>query len=220
MANFFPGGKQQDKSDPRPATPTETGSNNFITPISTPQGSHSKKMVPPGANDLPVAFDSMKLNAASAFDSPVKLGRPQSVTTPLSRGRSNLQNIDEGSPSVDSSIIHKAPTSTGSPLKSQGQENTPPAPPRDGAPAEPAATYQPSHAALSRQELYQTRERPSPTVRRFNTQRGLTPQELEMLQKPNVKRLVNVTQLCKLGSPRVLMYDALSLCVLTCRRFP
>ena len=85
-------------------------------------------------------------------------------------------------------------TSSGSPLRKQGQENTPPSVARGGH-AEPS--HQPSHAALSRQEPYQLRDRPSTPARKFNTQRGLTAEELEILQKPNVKRLVNVTQLCK-----------------------
>ncbi|KAK0655993.1 serine/threonine-protein kinase sid2 [Cercophora newfieldiana] len=194
MSSFFPGGKQE-KNDGRPTTPTKGSSaNNFITPMSTPQGSPSKKTVPPGANELPVAIESMKLTTASALDSPVKLSRPQGAATPLSPGKSNLQSIDDGSPSVDNSIIHKGTSSTGSPLRNQGQENTPPVHTRD-APTQPAPIYQPSHAATSRQELYQMRERPSPTVKRFNTQRGPTPEELEILQKPNIKRLVNVTQL-------------------------
>lgn len=195
MSSFFPGGKQQqDKTDSRPITPTKgTRANDFITPISTPQGSPSKKTVPPGAHELPVVFDNMKLATASALDSPVKLTRPQG-SAPLSPGKGNLQNIDEGSVFVDNSVIHKGPSNIGTPLR--GQENTPPVQNRE-VPSEPAPTYQPSHAALSRQELYQTRERPSPTVRRFNTQRGLTPEEVEILQKPNIKRLVNVTQLCK-----------------------
>ena len=197
MSSFFPGGKQQEKSDARPTTPTKgSNSNNFVTPVSTPQGSPSKRTVPPGANEVPVAIESMKLGPASVLDSPVKLSLPQSAAAPLSPGKSNLQNIDEGSPSVDNSIIHKGTSSTGSPLRNQGQENTPPIHPRD-APAQPAPIYQPSHAASSRQGLYQMRERPAPTVKRFNTQRGLTPEELEILQKPNIKRMVNVTQLCK-----------------------
>jgi cell cycle protein kinase DBF2 len=36
-------------------------------------------------------------------------------------------------------------------------------------------------------------------TRKYNTQRGLNPEELEILQKPNVKRLANVTQLCEYG---------------------
>ena len=197
MANLFPGGRL-DKVDTRPPTPTR---NSFITPASTPQGSPSKKTVPPGANELPVSFQSMKLNTPSAFDSPVKLGRPQSVVTPLSPGRSNVQNFDENSSAVDDSVIRKGAAQTGSPLRNQGgsplrnqgQENTPPNLPRDPF-TEP--TYQPSHAAISRQELYQQSQRAPPTVKRFNTTRGLSAEERELLKKPSVKRLVNVTQLC------------------------
>ena len=192
VANLFPGTKQ-DKVDARPSTPTRSS---FITPASTPQGSPSKKTIPPGANELPSVLQGMKINQPSAFDTPVKLSRPQSVVAPLSSGKSNLQNAEEGSPSVDDSIIRKGAPRTGSPLRNQGQENTPPTLPRDPF-TEP--TYQPSHAALSRQELYQPRERPSPTVRRLNTTRGLTAEERELLQKPGVKRLVNVTQLCKIS---------------------
>ncbi|KAK3311338.1 kinase-like domain-containing protein [Chaetomium strumarium] len=188
MANLFPGGKQ-DKTDVRPSTPAR---HNFITPATTPQGSPSKKTVPPGANELPVAFQGMNLKPPSAFDTPVKLSRPQSVVAPLSPGKSNLKNFEEGPATVDDSILRKGAARTGSPVRNQGQENTPPTLPRDPF-TEP--TYQPSHAAISRQELYQPRERPSPTVKRFNTTRGLSAEERELLQKPNVKRLVNVTQL-------------------------
>lgn len=203
MSSFFPSGKQQDKPDERPTTPTKGSvANNFTTPISTPQGSPSKKTVPPGANELPTSIDNMKLSATSIFDSPVKLNRPQGGSSiPLSTGRTNLQIIDEGSPSIENSIIHKGTSAAGSPPKGQSKENTPPVITRT-APTEPAPTYQPSHAALSRQDGYHLRERPAATVKRFNTQRGLTAEELEILQKPNIKRLVNVTQLCKSCSPR------------------
>ncbi|EAQ89863.1 hypothetical protein CHGG_06482 [Chaetomium globosum CBS 148.51] len=182
MANLFPGGKP-DKTDARPSTPTR---NSFVTPVSTPQGSPSKKTVPPGANELPVALQGMKINPPSAFDTPVKLSRPQSVVAPLSPGKSNLQAAEENSPTVDDSIIRKGIPRTGSPLRNQGQENTHPTLPRDPF-TEP--TYQPSHAAVSRQELYQPRDRPPPTVRRFNTTRGLTAEERELLQKPGRKTL-------------------------------
>lgn len=190
MSNFFPG--RQDKNDARPSTPVQT-KNSFITPASTPQGSPSKKKIPPGANELPVAIDRLEINPPSVLDSPIKLGRPQTAITPLSPGKSNIQTPDGGSPSVDESIIHKTTPAAGSPLKSRGQENTPPILSRDPPPELP---YR-SHAAASRQELYQLHDRPSPTVRRFNTSRGLTAEELEILKKPSVKRLVNVTQLCK-----------------------
>ncbi|KAI0476492.1 kinase-like protein [Xylariaceae sp. FL0804] len=200
ISNMFPS-SQGTKSaasptSERPGTPAK---NSFVTPVTTPQGSPSKRTIPPGANELPSAFDNaLKLNA-NALDSPIKLGRPQTAASPLSPTKSNVQSADDGyfwnaSPGVDNSVIHKdghAP-SPGSPLKKQGQENTPPS-----RIPKPDAVYQHNQAALSRQELYQLREgRPlTPTTKKFNTQRGLTPEELETLKKPSVRRLVNVTQL-------------------------
>ena len=190
MANLFPGGKQDKLGiESRPETPT-AGKNNFLTPIATPQGSPSKKTAPPGANELPIAFESMRLDAG-ALDSPLKLGRPQSAVTPLSPGKSNVMPVDD-STFVDESVLHKGATTPGSPVRKQGKENTPPPPAARLAPPEPV--YQHNQAALSRQELY---SRPlTPNTKKFNTSRGLTPEELEILQRPNVKRLVNVTQLC------------------------
>lgn len=133
----------------------------------------------------------MSLNS-SGLDAPVKLSRPQSVITPLSPGKTNAQPLDESSINVDESIIHKTPSS-GSPLKKQGQENTPPSS-RLGIVDSPA---QHSHAAKTRQQLYETKDRPMTSYKKFNTSRGLTAEEREILQKPGVKRLVNVTQLCK-----------------------
>lgn len=191
MANLFPGGRH-DKNGSRPSTPTR---NSFITPANTPQGSPSKKTVPPGANELPAALQGLKLTTPSAFDSPIKLGRPKSVAAPLSPGKSNVQTFEDGTSAVNEGVTRKGAVPASSPLRGHGQENTPPTLPRDPF-SEP--TYQPSHAAISRQELYQHRERPLPTTRqRFNTSRGLTPEERELLKKPSVKRLVNVTQLCK-----------------------
>ena len=190
MANLFPGGKQ-DKTEVRPSTPTR---NSFTTPGSTPQGSPSKKTIPPGANELPDAVENLKLGSGHPLDSPVKLSRPQSVFLPLSPGKGNINNVDDTPTSVDDSIIHKGLNSSGTPLRKQGQENTPPASARNPA-GEPA--FQPSHAAVSRHELYHLKDRPTTPAKKFNTSRGLTPEELEILQKPNVKRLVNVTQLCK-----------------------
>jgi cell cycle protein kinase DBF2 len=195
MANLFPSGKQQqqqqqhERDENRPSTPVR---NSFITPISTPQGSPSKKTVPPGANELPVALEQLKLNTSNALESPVKLGRPQNTVAPLSPGRGNGQNLEESSPgSVDESVIHKG-TPGGSPLRKQGQENTPPAISRGAA---VDASHLMSHAAFSRQDIYSLRT--SAPAKKFNTSRGLTAEELEILKKPSVKRLVNVTQLCK-----------------------
>jgi len=192
ITNLFPGGRQDRSTvSSRPATPTK---HDFITPASTPQGSPSKKTIPPGAIELPVVFENMKLTA-SVLDSPLKLGRPHTVATPLSPGKSNLLAVD-GSTAIDDSILHKGPISPGSPLRKQGKENTPPPPAARFAAAEPV--FQHNHAALSRHEPYQLKEQPAtPVAKKFNTSRGLTPEELEILQRPTVRRLVNVTQLCK-----------------------
>jgi cell cycle protein kinase DBF2 len=191
MANLFPGGKQ-DKSGvvSRPETPTK---NNFITPQATPQGSPSKKQIPPGANELPVALESLKLNPA-ALDTPTKLRPTQASMAPLSTGTSNILSVDDSS-IADDSILHKG-ISSGSPTKRNGKENTAPPVANRFTATEPAI-FQPSHAALSRHEAYHQKDRPlTPTVKKFNTSRGLTTEELEILQRPGVKRLTNVTQLC------------------------
>jgi cell cycle protein kinase DBF2 len=195
MSNFFPGGKEKaaDASD-RPVTPSKT--NSFIEPTATPQGSPSKRTAPPGAFDLPAAFDNALNLKAAGVEAPLKLTRPQSViTTPQSPGKARSNPLDEASPNVDDSVIHKG-VSPSSPLKKQGQENTPPA-------ARLAGTDSPiqhNHAALTRQQLYEPRERPTtPAAKRFNTSRPLNAEERELLNKPHVKRLVNVTQLCTLS---------------------
>jgi cell cycle protein kinase DBF2 len=181
---------QNDVFTDNPGTPTR---NSFITPVQTPQGSPSKSRMPPGAIDLPVAFDNVMKLTPGNFGSPTKLSRGNTGGTPLSSGKSNTLAADDsyfGPASADDSILHKSAISPGSPLRKQGQENTPPGS-RHGE-----SMIAQNQAALSRQELYQAREQPVQTVRKFNTQRGLTAEELEILQKPNVKRLANVTQLC------------------------
>jgi cell cycle protein kinase DBF2 len=205
MANLFPSsrdGKQENvmpETPPvdRPSTPSRN-KNNFTTPAHTPQGSPSKNRNPPGAIDLPYAFENaMKLNTPN-FGSPTKSGRQQGAGTPLSPGKNNTLAMDDtyfggGSSIMDDSIIHKSAISPGSPLRKQGKENTPPSS-RFAIESLPPQ----NQAALSRHEIYQPREQssPAPSVRKYNTQRGLTAEELEILQKPNVKRLANVTQLC------------------------
>jgi cell cycle protein kinase DBF2 len=182
---------QNDVFTDTPGTPTR---NSFITPVQTPQGSPSKNRNPPGANELPIAFENaMKLTTAN-FGSPSKSGRTPTESTPLSPSKSNALAVDDsyfGQVSADDSVLHKSVNSPGSPLRKQGQENTPPTS-RLGA--EPVVAQ--NQAALSRNELYQLRDQREQTVRKYNTQRGLTAEELEILQKPNVKRLANVTQLC------------------------
>jgi hypothetical protein len=158
--------------------------------------------MPPGANELPVVFENaLKLNPINVLESPVKLGRPQSVVvSPLSPAKgNNIQPPEDTTTLVDDSIIHKTAAASGIPVRKQEQENTPPTVTRGAAPDGPV---QHNHAALSRQGLYQPKDSqpPTPAAKKFNTSRGLTPEELEVLQKPNVKRLVNVTQLCTILS--------------------
>ncbi|KAH8754174.1 kinase-like domain-containing protein [Diaporthe sp. PMI_573] len=198
MSNMLsPGGKDGNNSNAnansgrldlgRPSTPIR---NSFIEPANTPKGSPSKRTAPPGARELPQAFEShLKLNAATTLDSPIKLGRPQSVITPLSPTKlTNAQSHDPFDADattnnlVDDSILQRGPPS---PLRHQGQENTP-----------PTASKIPishSHAAQSRQELYSSPR--APPGKKFDTSRGLTDEERAILEKPNVRRLVNVTQL-------------------------
>jgi hypothetical protein len=198
---------QPEPFNERPNTPIQ---NSFITPLSTPQGSPSKKQNPPGAHDLTTAFEhAMKLNS-STLGSPTKGGRQAGA--PLSPGKSNALAVDDpyygnASGFIDDSMIHKPAVSPGSPLRKQGKENTPPST-RHGL-----ETMSQNQAAISRQELYQPREQ-SQITKKYNTHRGLTADELEILNKPNVKRLANVTQLCKQDA----VADSTAL-LITCR-FP
>ncbi|KAL9639965.1 MAG: hypothetical protein Q9164_000594 [Protoblastenia rupestris] len=163
--------------DNGPNTPTSTG---FTSPYATPQGSPSKSRLPPGATELPNAFDSaMKL----APSSPTK-GRQQ--LGPHSPNKGGRQAFDE---TFDDGLNRSEHgLGPGSPLRKSGKENTPPG---FRSPKPPT----PNQAAVSRQEPYQTRDADSGARARYNPQRGLTPEELEKLQSPKVKRLANVTQL-------------------------
>lgn len=203
---------QNESLGDRPSTPVNRS--NFINPVSTPQGSPSKNRNPPGANELPTAFDTaMKLTPAN-LSSPTKTGRVP-IGNPLTPGKGpNANAVDEyfnnSTGNTDESIIQKSSVPSGSPVRRQGKENnTPQAARQPDSPTLNPATIPrdaPSlnQAAISRQELYQTREIPAPPTRKYNTQRGLTAEELEILHKPNVKRLANVTQLCEYSSWRVM----------------
>lgn len=171
-----------------PHTPTQMG---FTSPLSTPQGSPSKSKLPPGAYDLPNVFENaMKLGPST----PTAGGR--SWLRAHSPNKSGKQAVEE---SFEDSTSHH-PYNSGSPTRKSNKENTTPSvrPPKE-------SSYPITQAAKSRQEPYQQhRETFEPAPRgRHNIQRGLTPEELEKLQLPKVKRLVNVTQLCKGGFPQV-----------------
>ena len=155
-----------------PSTPTTTG---FTSPYATPQGSPSKKQVPPGANELADVFENaVRLTASS----PIKNERQQlSPHSPNKVGR----------PGIEQSLSDTSPCRS---AKTANQENTPP-----NAWHHKDPNYAPTQAALSRQEPYQARE--TSEKARSNVMRGLTTEELEKVQMPKVKRLANVTQLCK-----------------------
>lgn len=159
-----------------PHTATHSG---FTTPVQTPQGSPSKTRLPPGANELPNAFDNaMKL----APTSPSNSGRPQSG----SPGKQGLSDSNNNIGGFDDSVIQQRSGGTpGSPTRNK--ENTPPNGTRSGK----EFNLVQNQAALSRQEQYQSMD-----SKKIQTLRGLTPDELEKVQLPKVKRLANVTQLC------------------------
>ena len=161
-----------------PHTPTSAA---FTSPYTTPQGSPSKSKLPPGANELPNVFDSaMVLEPGS----PTKGGR--ALLGPGSPNKSARQGMEEATDDTTNrpySII-----GPGSPARKKGKENTPP--------STTHAKPSPNQAAVQRQEPYQARDTDSGTKQKYQPQRGLTPEELEKLQMPKVKRLTNVTQLC------------------------
>lgn len=160
----------------RPSTPAENG---FTSPAATPQGSPSKRQLPPGAIDLPNVFEkAMKL----APSSPTKPTQNRSNLPVFSPSKTNADNTDE-------SVIYQPP---GSPTRRVNKENTSPSPTR----LQKDMRLNVAPAALSRQEPYQFRDTDSAQRRHVNM-RGLTSEEMEKLQSPKVKRLANVTQLCK-----------------------
>lgn len=165
----------------RPQTPT---SNGFTSPVQTPQGSPSKKQVPPGANDLPNVFDSaMKL----APMSPTK----QQGFSPGKQGLSLGDGNANGDPFAEQQSQYFGRSE--SPTRQSNKENASAGDFRYGK------DQGQSHAALSRREQYQ------PTESRRNVQaRGVTAEEMQKLQNPRVKRLANVTQLCMLSQTHTL----------------
>lgn len=164
----------------RPSTPSQE---RFISPQQTPQGSPSKHQHPPGAFDLPNVFENaMKL--IPTIGSPSK-SKPQ---TPTSPNRANLHAVDD----IDYSTQDLTTLGPTSPTRKSNKENTPPGI-RPGQQKEPSYL---THAAQSRQEPYRTRETEHSSRYLHGPQR-LSAEELEKARKPAVKRLANVTQLCR-----------------------
>lgn len=165
----------------KPQTPTSAG---FTSPYATPQGSPSKKQLPPGAHDLPNIFES-SLNLAPT--SPSKLSKQQFSPPSPNKGFKIAED------SFDNSVLQPDVGLSPGSSPRKYQENAPSA-----IRQAKEANFATNQAAISRQEPYQSRDLPDPASRsRFNTQRNLTTEELEKLQLPRVKRLANVTQLCK-----------------------
>ncbi|KAI9697457.1 MAG: hypothetical protein M1836_004735 [Candelina mexicana] len=175
------------ESHDTPRTPIQQG---FTSPSQTPQGSPSKNRVPPGANDLPNVFDNAMKLTPTAFSSPVKVGRqPQTSTSPHKSAISIAEDGNNGG--EDSMVRRDYGSMPGSPTRKSNKENTPP-----GFKPAKEPIFSQNQAAASRQELYQPREQLEPPARKgYTPQRGLTAEDVEKLQKPQVKRLANVTQL-------------------------
>lgn len=162
----------------RPSTP-----NGFTSPAQTPQGSPSKNRMPPGSLDLPNVFEkAMKLAPSSPTKATYNHYNHPMFTPP----KGSMEDFSE-------SVIHQ-PSS--SPTRSSNKENA--MPPPSSLPAKDLGRN-PAAAAVSRHEPYHHRD--DPIGRRQVQMRGLTPEELEKLQNPRVKRLVNVTQLCMFCLP-------------------
>ena len=108
----------------------------------------------------------------NVFDNAMKL---QPLSQPRSQPGSPLKEVQD--PFSDK------PARPQSPTRQSNKENAPGSPSRLG--------YVQNSAALARDAPYRTETRRNPMTR------GLTAEELEKLQLPKVKRLANVTQLCK-----------------------
>jgi cell cycle protein kinase DBF2 len=164
----------------RPSTPSQEA---FISPQQTPQGSPSKHHAPPGSFDLPHVFENaMRLLPTLGSPSKSKPGTPTSPNKP------NVHAADE----TDYSAHDLTTVGPGSPTRKSNKENTPPGV-RPGLQKESSYV---THAAQSRQEPYRTREAEQ-SSRYTPAQQRLSAEELEKARKPQVKRLANVTQLCK-----------------------
>jgi hypothetical protein len=194
----------QQQHYPRPATPPAVHYADFVNPQHTPQGSPSKSHAPPGAcYDLPAAFDaSVRLGPA-----PTPLLPPPSSTA----GAAPAPVIPTAQAAPTAAAMAMA-MATGMPHQTAGaKENTPPSagntsPGRGGAlpqPSSPKKDTFMTQAAASRAEPYRAPPVAPPASgaltagRPSYVQRGLSPEEMEKLQKPAVRRLANVTQLCK-----------------------
>ena len=177
-----------------PGTPTQPG---FTSPPQTPQGSPRKNRLPPGANDLPNVFENAMRLMPAANGSPSKANRqPQS---PIKNFHEELSVPRYNDFSAD---IDNTPAMPGSPTRQSNKENTSPG-------LRPHLQKHDSsynQAAASRQAPYKQREQLEVSQQQPPISRGPSPLELEKLQKPSVKRLANITQLCEIHQLHDLIY--------------
>ena len=160
----------------RPQTPTERG---FVSPTATPQGSPSKRQLPPGATDLPDVFQTA-MSLAPTGGNPNKATLQSFKDGAHSPSRDRVPLSTDKSNDFRASVIQSKVSAPASPTK-VGKENAPPSQAQYGS------------AAASRQEIYKPRTE-SPVRPQ---QRGISAEDMEKLQKPSVRRLANVTQLCE-----------------------
>ena len=180
----------------RPMTPGTPRGMGFTSPYATPQGSPSKSALPPGALELPNVFDNaMRLEPPS----PIRLGGGSPTRPQLGLGSPNKggKPPPPGAGDNDTAVFHHDVTrAPGSPLRDANQENTPP-----GGRLAKECTSSTNSAALARQGQYHPSPPPQPTWMssklRYNPLQALTADEVEKLSLPKVKRLANVTQICK-----------------------
>ena len=168
---------------PSPSTPSRIG---FVSPSETPQGSPSKKHHPTGAHELPNVFESaLKLNPTqgSAYHPP---SPPHSPSSPTKSGRAPLSEHPIND--FRNSVFQDDKSTKQATAGAKGGENTPPGIARTDSPFS-------NQAALSRHSAYQRGQYQAPTTRSMHV--GLSSEDIEKLQKPSVRRLTNVTQLCK-----------------------
>jgi hypothetical protein len=161
--------------DQRPTTPAQDA---FLSPQQTPQGSPSKHHNPPGAFDLPHVFE----NAMRLLPT---MGSP----TPTSPNKANVSAAEE----ADYLGQDTASIAPGNPTRKSNKENTPPNVRSTLSKDSGFLT----HAAQSRQEPYRARETEQQSSRYYPGPQRLSVEELEKARKPQVKRLANVTQLCR-----------------------
>lgn len=170
-----------------PSTPGRQG---LTSPPQTPSGSPSKNQLPPGAYDLPHVFDNAMKLLPAANGSPSRNTRAQTAAQASSPTRSGIP-IAEDRYAVDLPDYAAGNAAPGSPTRKANKENTPPG----IRPSPKKESSFVTQAQQSRQAAYKTQDEAS--APKHTIQRGLSPEDLEKLQKPAIKRLANVTQLCE-----------------------